>query len=324
MLSHREPESILNQNTLKLVWFKDGIGITHGTSTYTIRASNYILNLQKMAGFTASTLAFAASFLPQVSAIDNHRGYFRVKDTDDKFVAWNWNFHGNHLGDLLLSALRNGTCNVVPIQDDRSYRHNDTDCVHMTTQSNDYDYYYALFITNSVKPTICENLISVSNCITDLAMQLGDQSSTVSSPTQPTSSASSFDSTSIAIGTAVSIATLGALAFFGLGACKRGSANQKASLSFRTDFADPANYICPVSLDEMEDPYQLDCGHNIDLSSLQGLKPNQEGQCKCPLCRALIVNPTSNHDLKAAIVNYRNTNREVIIDSHDGSRLSPG
>lgn len=70
----------LQNNQSLIVWFADGVGYNNGSNTYTLRASNFGLNLQKVSKFAAGVLGFAANSLPQVSGFDDWES-FRVKDS---------------------------------------------------------------------------------------------------------------------------------------------------------------------------------------------------------------------------------------------------
>ncbi len=62
-------------------------------------------------------------------------------------------------------------------------------------------------------------------------------------------------------------------------------------------------YQDSVHLGIMSNPQELDCGHKLDMCTLEQLIPNADGVCSCPLCRAAILNPKPDTDLKILIEN---------------------
>jgi hypothetical protein len=363
MLSHSNPAPISNdnQNKLKFVWFIDGVGIQTGTNTYTIRASNFFLNLQKISGFTAGTLAFLGSSIPYTLGFQDSDS-FRVKDTNHKFAVWDFNFHGNHLGDAILAKLRAGACNVVTTEYET---YHDPDCVQIRTAEN-----YWLLSTNPLGSTTCENLYKVSKCIADLAMELGNQPSTIypdsdpSEPMPPVSPTVSNDntlSTPAIVGISIASVCAGGVAsffahkiykkyteanagyervstsdsptFFQSKSTERKKSKETKSKEIESpdfsskfeEFEKCENYICPVHLDPMKNPQELKCGHNIDLESLeaiQALAIASNQACACPVCRAPILEYKSNEKLKETIHNFKTLKDAIQNSDQDNKEIA--
>lgn len=170
---------------------------------------------------------------------------------------------------------------------------------------------------------------------TTLASTATSTTGTTSAPPTDANEGSSLSTPAmIGIAAATGICALGSLAFFGrkiYNKCKNNNQqNQNTQITtsqsddnfiIQDDYEDdaPEEFKDVAHWGLMLDPQLLDCGHNVDKSTLEQLKPNSQGICSCPTCRAPIANkPKQNAELKKRIDEYRDVmtkdTNDILID----------